>query len=113
MPSRDKPDPTATRIADRIRKLHQSSDFPTVEQLAFAAEISKGHLSRILAGRCLPSVPTLQKIADALDVDLSELVSDSDAGASERARAVSDKHIKPRMRVTPRAGHGRQDKPKK
>jgi transcriptional regulator with XRE-family HTH domain len=111
MPSRDKPDPTAMRIADRIRKLHRASDLPTIEQLAFAAELSKGHLSRILSGRCLPSIPTMQKLAEALDVKLSDLLSDNDDGASHGEPAVSEKHVKPRMRVTPRRKPGRLAKP--
>jgi transcriptional regulator with XRE-family HTH domain len=45
----------------------------TAEQVAFAAEISKSYLSAVLRGKKSPTVRTLEKLAQALDVDVEQL----------------------------------------
>jgi DNA-binding XRE family transcriptional regulator len=65
-------------IGDRIKELRtDSTRGHTMSQtgLAAAAEVSVDVIQRLEQHRYTPSIPTLQKIARALDVDFSELVS--------------------------------------
>jgi transcriptional regulator with XRE-family HTH domain len=46
-------------------------------ELGFACEFEKSTISRIEAGRTNPTLQTLKKIADALEVTVCELVSEN------------------------------------
>ena len=52
------------------------------EDLAHAAGISTSTLSRIERGLHQPSLPTLRKLAGALDVSLADLVAAAETDAS-------------------------------
>ncbi|MFZ0627249.1 MAG: cupin domain-containing protein [Acidimicrobiia bacterium] len=65
----------AVLIGDAIRRA-RSGRF-TVEQLAATAGVSMGSLSQIERGKGNPSFSTLQKIADALDLRIGDLVEAS------------------------------------
>jgi transcriptional regulator with XRE-family HTH domain len=57
-----------------IKKLRQARDL-TQEQLAKRAGISQAYLSQLEAGeKKYPSLPTLKKLAKALDVTVVELL---------------------------------------
>ena len=60
------------RVSGRIRKLikHRAT---TAEQVAFVAGISKSYLSAVLRCKKSPTIKTLAKIAEALEVDIKEL----------------------------------------
>lgn len=62
----------ALRIGKKIIKLREQKKM-TQEKLAFENDFSKGYLSDIEAGKKLPSLQLLEKIAEALDVDIKEL----------------------------------------
>ena len=62
------------RLGKRIRQLRQMRDM-TQEQLSEAADISISFLGGIERGAKSPTVETLQKLADALDMTLPELLS--------------------------------------
>lgn len=62
------------RVRRNIVKLRQKKGW-TQEKLAFEAEVSKAGLCTIESGQRSPSIRTLEKIALALQVSLSELVS--------------------------------------
>ena len=73
MPRRATPDPLATAVGRRIRQLRGERRL-TAERLAFESDLgSKGFLSDIEAGRASPSMRTLQRIADYLEVVLVDL----------------------------------------
>lgn len=65
-------DKLAQRIGNRIILIRTKRRL-TQEKLAYENDISKGYLSEIEAGKKLPSLLMLQKIADALEVDIKEL----------------------------------------
>jgi transcriptional regulator with XRE-family HTH domain len=64
------------RVSSNIRRLLDKKGL-TMEQLAIEAEIDTGNLSRVISGKRYPSLALLQKIADALQVDVVELFKDS------------------------------------
>jgi len=60
-----------------IRELRQQKNF-TLEQLARKTGFSKGYLSRIENSGNLPPFPTMQKIAGALDEELTSFIKKKD-----------------------------------
>lgn len=62
------------RVRRNIVKLRQTKGW-TQEKLAFEADVSKAGLCDIESGKRSPTVGTLEKIAQALNVPLSKLVS--------------------------------------
>jgi transcriptional regulator with XRE-family HTH domain len=60
-------------LGKRITKLRSEKKM-TLEKLAYEVGISKGNLSDIEHGRKNPTYLTLQKIAQGLDISLSQLV---------------------------------------
>jgi putative transcriptional regulator len=64
---------TATdRVRHNIVKLRQKRGW-TQEHLAFEAEISKAGMCVIESGQRSPTIRTLEKIADALDINMTKL----------------------------------------
>lgn len=63
-------------LARRIRALRRRHGL-TVEALAGAVGVHKGHLSRIERGEKAPSISTLQAIAAALNVQMSDLFGET------------------------------------
>jgi transcriptional regulator with XRE-family HTH domain len=47
----------------------------TLEKLAIETDLSKSFISEFLAGKSSPSLETLKKIANALDVDVVDLLN--------------------------------------
>ena len=82
MPS---PDAVAGALAGNVRRLRTERGL-TLEALAARAEVSRGMLIQIEQRRVNPSLGTLVRIADALDVGVQELV---DLGGDRRMRVVS------------------------
>jgi len=75
MPRRREPDPLAQAVGQRIRQLRQEAGL-TMEKLAFESELgSKGHLSNLERGLVMPTIKTLQVLADRLGVHLLDLVT--------------------------------------
>ena len=67
----------AQKIGIRLKELRQDVSL-TLEKLAIATDLSPAFLSRIENGRSIPSIPTLQSIADALSVNIGFFFRDSD-----------------------------------
>jgi DNA-binding phage protein len=65
-----------TRIREMVRRKHWSAN-----QLADFSGVGRGYLSDILSGKKSPTVRTLVKIAEALEVDVRDLF-----GAGPRTR---------------------------
>ena len=59
-------------ISQKIRQLRQAQGM-TVEQLAARSGVSKGFISQVENFRTTPSLKVLQRIADALGVDMGGL----------------------------------------
>jgi len=75
MPRRSEPDPLALQIGLRIKALREQAGL-TLEKLAYESDLrSKGHLSSLEHGLVMPTVQTLQRIAERLDVLVADLVS--------------------------------------
>lgn len=62
------------RLGKRIKQLRNMRDM-TQQQLAESADMSISFLGMIERGKKSPTVETIQKMADALDVTLSELMN--------------------------------------
>ncbi len=62
----------STRLGRRIYELHRASDY-SQEELAERAGISVSYLSMIERAERTPHVKTLEKVASALDVSISEI----------------------------------------
>jgi transcriptional regulator with XRE-family HTH domain len=62
------------RVRKKIVKLRQEKSW-TQEKLAIESDIAKSSLCSIESGKQAPTIVTLEKIAKALKVKLSEIVS--------------------------------------
>jgi transcriptional regulator with XRE-family HTH domain len=62
------------KIGQRIRELRESKGI-SQQNLAAVCNFEKANLSRIEAGRTNPTVSTLYKISQALEITISELVN--------------------------------------
>jgi transcriptional regulator with XRE-family HTH domain len=76
----------AKRIGVRIREIRQKNGL-NLKQLAQETEISSPFLSRVERGYTMPSIPTLQAIADVLRVDIESLFRKQ--GEEERGYTIS------------------------
>lgn len=61
------------RIGERIRNLRISKGY-TIEKLAEKSQMQRPNLSRIEHGKYKPSVDTLERIAEALEVNVAQLI---------------------------------------
>jgi transcriptional regulator with XRE-family HTH domain len=61
------------KIGEKIRMLRESKGI-SQQNLAAICNFEKANLSRIESGRTNPTVSTLYKISQALEVSLSEIV---------------------------------------
>jgi transcriptional regulator with XRE-family HTH domain len=75
----------ATLFRRRVRKLILAR-YRSLDRFYLETDFSKGHLSEILRGKGSPSVNTLIKLADALDVEVIDFFIFPEA--NERARAI-------------------------
>ena len=84
MPRRSVPDPLALAVGQRIRELREEAGL-TIEKLAFESDVgSKGHLSSLERGLVMPTVRTLQALAERLGVLALDLVNFPANGERQR-----------------------------
>lgn len=76
-PSEAQPQSLESRIGSEVRRLRRSLDL-TLSELADAASISPGMLSKIENGGISPSLATLQALSAALNVPVGRLFTDDD-----------------------------------
>ena len=69
------------RLGERIRRLREAAGFSQME-LAERAALSRVHLSGLERGQSSPAAELLVRIAQALNIRLSELLDDLEPGAS-------------------------------
>ena len=72
---------TVEHIGERIRQLRESRGM-TQSQLQSSSRVSRSYLSRIESGQMTPSLGTLEKIAEALDVGLNRFFVPESNGES-------------------------------
>jgi len=65
-------DKLALRIGKRLSYWREKRGL-TMEKFAYEHDISKGYVSEIEAGKKLPSLKMLEKMAEALEIDIKEL----------------------------------------
>lgn len=75
----------AARFRRRLRNLILAK-YRSLDQFYLETDFSKGHLSEILRGKGSPSVSTLIKLAEALDVEVCDFFIFPER--SERDRAI-------------------------
>ena len=94
MPRRNSPDPVAQAIGARIRELRAEKGL-TSEKLAYGSDVgSKGYLSDIEAGLAMPSLSTLLKLAQHLEVELVDLLCSPAVGLRHQLiDATRDKSV--------------------
>ncbi|MFW6222793.1 MAG: helix-turn-helix domain-containing protein [Bacteroidota bacterium] len=63
------------RFGRKIKKIRQENN-KTLDEIASAAEVSKGLLSKIENGRTIPSLPVLLQILKAIKTDLNVFFND-------------------------------------
>lgn len=73
---------TAKKLGQRIRQYRCDARM-SQEELAFKANISPSHLGQIERAVKHPTVDTVEKIAEALDVSVTELFSCGEASRSQ------------------------------
>ncbi len=74
MPRRSTADPVSQQFGARVREARQQRG-ETLEQVAHRIpRMDAKYLGEIERGWHAPSIPTAKRIADALEVDLAELV---------------------------------------
>lgn len=61
------------KIGNRIRELRESKGI-SQQNLAAICNLEKANLSRLEAGRTNPTISTLYKISQALEIKITELV---------------------------------------
>jgi transcriptional regulator with XRE-family HTH domain len=69
-----KKDLVLIEIGMKIRKLREEKNI-SQQDLAAACNFEKSNMSRLEAGRTNPTIGTLLKICEALDVKLSDLIN--------------------------------------
>lgn len=84
------PDAVAAALAGNVRRLRTAQGL-TLDALAASSGVSRGMLVQIEQQRVNPSLGTLVRIADALDVGVQELV---DLGSDRQMRVItSDEQV--------------------
>jgi transcriptional regulator with XRE-family HTH domain len=86
MPRLKTPDPLAKAIGRRVLELLAERRL-TQERLAFENDVPKATIANLARGLARPSIVTLKKIADGLDVELLDLFTRP--RDSERHRVVN------------------------
>jgi transcriptional regulator with XRE-family HTH domain len=73
----------AKRLGVRVRQLRQEVGL-TQEKLAWECDLAKPYLSQLEAGKRLPSVPVLYRLAERLGVDVVNLLSVEETSAQHQ-----------------------------
>lgn len=66
-------DPWMIQIIEQIKKAQRARNY-SCYKLAAVAGVAESTVVRVLKGEVLPTIPTLIKLADALQIDLKDLL---------------------------------------
>jgi transcriptional regulator with XRE-family HTH domain len=69
----------------------------TQEGLAWASDLNKGYLSQVEAGKRLPSIPVLARLAEGLKVELADLLVDPDG--ADRFKTLEADRLSERRQI--------------
>lgn len=61
------------RVRKNLIKIRTEKGY-TQERLAYESDVSKGYLSELEAGKKSPTIRTLEKLAETLEVKLSKII---------------------------------------
>jgi ribosome-binding protein aMBF1 (putative translation factor) len=75
------------RFAVVVRQQREARGW-SQERLANQAQLNRSYMGEIERAKVMPSLATAAKLALALDVPLSELISHCEASTSDRAQAA-------------------------
>jgi transcriptional regulator with XRE-family HTH domain len=91
---RERPDPLAAKIGQRIRQLRTETEFPFD---AFVEEtgLGRGYVSELERGLVVPGVGTLARVAAALGVTIADLV----CGDTDRERLFDELRDRPASEI--------------
>jgi transcriptional regulator with XRE-family HTH domain len=78
---RDKPDPLAKIVGARVRSLRREKAW-TFDAFVEETGLGRGYISELERGLVVPTITTLARVADALEVTMADLV----LGGSSRER---------------------------
>lgn len=97
----------ATEVGHRVRVYRMKRGLAQ-EKLAYMADMSFGTLSKIENGRAVPSLETLERLAEVLDIHVRDLIPERDL--NHRTGSGWFQHIPPEQgaRRTPRGRRGRK-----
>ncbi len=87
---RERPDPLAARIGQRIRALRSETAF-AFDAFVEETGLGRGYVSELERGLVVPGVGTLARIARALGVTIADLVS----GDTDRERLFDELRGRP------------------
>lgn len=92
---REKADPLAKRVGARVRQLREEKNF-TFDAFVEETELGRGYISELDRGMVVPTITSLAKIADALDVTIADLVVGDSLRERllEATRGLSDEAVR-------------------
>lgn len=82
-------DDMVERIGQRVRK-HRKEEGLSQTQLGAQAGTSQGAISRLESGKQAPGLAKLERISQALGVEVSDLLEESESGNSEDRGDMGD-----------------------
>ena len=66
-------------IGERLRRARQNQKL-TIDEIASLSGLSRPYISQVETGKASPSIPSLEKIAAALDISLSSIFEKDEPG---------------------------------
>jgi len=91
---RAKPDPLAARFGERLKRLRREADF-TFDAFVEETGLGRGYVSELERGLAVPTLSTLAKIANALELPMADLVLGDSPREKlyEATRGLDEAHI--------------------
>ena len=75
------------QVASQVREIRRARHL-SQRQLASRMQVPRTYISKIENGKAIPTLGSLQRLADALEVDMRQLVRDSRSRRDEEVMAV-------------------------
>jgi len=97
MPRRRHIDPFVVRLGQRFHELRREHGY-SLDDLTQGAQSSKGYLSQFERGQALPTLVTLDRLADFLGIDIVDIVNFTERGVRnqvvEMTRGLTEHQLK-------------------
>ena len=77
-------------IAANIKKIRKLKNL-SQKEVALSVEIAQGQYSTIESGKVIPTIPTLERIARVLEVDITEFFKDPNKPEEELNMSILEK----------------------